>query len=171
VSYGMATLAGISTLSSQKTANENIALQVKQEAETSIYRLGMTQQEIKEIDRELAMAMNQSEIQALKDEAFATAYSASSGLSGTTARDIKSEASVTKAQQQSQQVSQARASQRTQLREMFAEKMKFDQRSELLLDELQSPESAGMQAFTNTMSGFQTGLGFFDQTSVDKFLG
>lgn len=168
--YGMAALAGLTTLSDQKTANQAIALQVSQESEMSIYRLGMSQQEIKEIDRELSRALNQTEIQSMKDEAFAKAYTAQSGLSGNTAEDVQSEASVNKALTQADQVAQAKAGQRGQLREMFGEKLRFSQRSELLLNELQTPASAGLQSAANTMSGFQTGLGFFDSTSVENFL-
>ena len=169
-SYGFAALAGLTTMEDQRSANETIKLRMKQEADSSIYRLGMTQQEIKEIDRQLAMSLNQTEIQAMKDEAFAKAYTAESGLSGTSAKEVQAEASITKAKQQDTQVTQAKSQQRQLLSSMFQEKQKFEQRSELLLDEMQSRDQAGLSAFTSTMSGFQTGLGLFSQSSVDNFL-
>jgi len=170
-SVGFATLAGLTTLEDQKNANEMISLQVEQEAEASLYRLGMTQNEIKEVDRELALAFSKTEIQSMKDEAFAKAYTASSGLSGTTAKDIEAEASVEKSMKQTDLKEQAGRQQRQLLSSMFQEKMQFDQRSEMLLESMQTPESAGMQAFTSTIQGYQTGLSLFSQGDVASTIG
>jgi hypothetical protein len=170
-SYGMAAMAGLTTLEDQKTQNDAILTQIEQEGEASIYRLGMTQEEIKEIDRELSSAMSQTEIQSLKDEAFAKAYTAESGLSGTSAKEVAAEATVSKAQVQTQQVAQAKGQQRRLLSTMFQEKQQYEQRTELLIEQMKSPTEAGLGAFSASMAGFQTGLGLFSQESQDKFLG
>lgn len=168
VSYGFAALAGLTTLSDQRSRNRDVAFKMKQEGEQSLYRLGMTENEIKALDLELARVLSQEDIKSLKDEAFAVAYQASSGLTGSA--DVQIEAAMTSAQAKADIVAKGKAQQANALRSMYAESFRYRQQADAIRQSIMSPESAAIGAFSNVLQGFNVGLGMLSSGQRTDFL-
>ncbi len=167
IPYGMAVFAGITSLADQ--ANRNKLSRAKLEANQSnaIYSIGMTAQQAKELDNQLAGYLAQNEIEALKAEAFAKAYNSSSGAIN---KDVALNQQTEMAIKKSSKIYEANTAERNALMKMLYANNQTNSQSDLILAQMATPWQAGLQAASNSFQGFNVGLGMMSQSDRNSFL-